>query len=881
VTAAALPPRGRWSPTLRATLLGAGVLLMAYVAAAVISLLQLMPHARALGTQGVGLAAASRAMHDLDSSLEATGAELLAAAADVRRSGRPLDAGRAERLRLDLHAMADSAWTMQANRLIGPVSPVGRITLARAVVAEGDALVHLVDAQARLTVGQAGAAVAAVDLASEQRREMRRHLADVERLVLAELGDRERRFGAATAGALRFTASWAVVGLVLVAGVAVLVYRRLYRPLRQLERGLTEVAAGNLAVELPVRWADELGRLQAHFNEMTGVVRARASVEARRARNLAERLGCVLDESSNEVYIFDAETWRLSVANRSARRNLGYAEQQLAALTPLDLLPDFARERFAAILATLRDGQRPRVLLATRHRRADGSTYPVELTLQYSVAEDPPVFLAVAQDISERTRIEAERDLVFERSADLMGIGSLASGRLSRVNPAWVRTLGFGEADVVAQPLLEFVHADDQALARRQLEQLAVGSPIRGTAIRMRCRDGGYRWISWNIEPSRDGVVYAIGRDVTDRRRAESRQAELQAAVARSAREWRMTFDALDDPMVMVNHVGEVTRLNEAARRLAGQSHADVLGRGIAALEPVALWGRAGELVERVRASGRPASSQVRTVADGHTWDVRVHPVAGPLAGRAAAIVIAHDVTAVVRLQDSVRRNEAMAAMGALVAGVAHEVRNPLFSMTATLDAFEARQGAEQAGQRHIRVLRTQLGRLQQLMRELLDYGRPPQLAIAPIVFDDVARQALDESALVARERCVTVSYVPDPALPAIRADRDRLVQVYVNLLTNAIHHSPQGTGVIMRARRVAENGGEWLEATVEDSGSGFRAEDLPRVFEPFFSRRAGGTGLGLALVQRIVEQHGGAVAAGNRPVGGAQVTVRLPLVSR
>jgi PAS domain S-box-containing protein len=277
-----------------------------------------------------------------------------------------------------------------------------------------------------------------------------------------------------------------------------------------------------------------------------------------------------------------------------------------------------------------------------------------------------------------------------------------------------------------------------------------------------------------------------------------------------------MTFDALDAPIVMVNHAGEITRLNEAGRRLAGQSHADVLGRNLGALEPMALWARASELVGRVSASGSPASAQVRNSGDGQTWDLQVHPVAGPRAGRTAAIVIAHNVTSVVRLQDSVRRNEAMAAMGALVAGVAHEVRNPLFSMTATLDAFEARQGAARADQRHVGVLRAQLERLRQLMRDLLDFGKPAQVAIAPVEFDEVVRQAVDESALVARERGVRGmrSHLPPairgpPACPGLREPA-------------RTRDPPRPDGRACSGAPKTENGAPARD-TVEDSGASGR----------------------------------------------------------
>jgi signal transduction histidine kinase len=112
-----------------------------------------------------------------------------------------------------------------------------------------------------------------------------------------------------------------------------------------------------------------------------------------------------------------------------------------------------------------------------------------------------------------------------------------------------------------------------------------------------------------------------------------------------------------------------------------------------------------------------------------------------------------------------------------------------------------------------------------------------------------------------------------------ILMDRARLLQVFRNLIENALQHSDEGTTVIVGARRTAELGDPWVECYVEDSGRGFDAEDLPKVFDPFFTRRRGGIGLGLSIVQRIVEEHKGIIKVGNRKGGGAVVKVKFPLV--
>jgi signal transduction histidine kinase len=108
--------------------------------------------------------------------------------------------------------------------------------------------------------------------------------------------------------------------------------------------------------------------------------------------------------------------------------------------------------------------------------------------------------------------------------------------------------------------------------------------------------------------------------------------------------------------------------------------------------------------------------------------------------------------------------------------------------------------------------------------------------------------------------------------------DRGRLLQVFQNLIENALQHSPRGEAVRVRAAIDRADRVAFIECAIEDAGPGFREEDLPRVFEPFFTRRRGGTGLGLSIVQRIVEEHGGRIAAANRTPTGAVVTLRLPV---
>ena len=231
-------------------------------------------------------------------------------------------------------------------------------------------------------------------------------------------------------------------------------------------------------------------------------------------------------------------------------------------------------------------------------------------------------------------------------------------------------------------------------------------------------------------------------------------------------------------------------------------------------------------------------------------------------------------------LEESLRRSATMSALGNLVAGVAHEVRNPLFALSATLDAFEARHGGKEDFRPYIEAFRAEVQRLILLMRELLEYGKPADREQSPGALEPVLQKAVRVQEELARRSGVTLQLHLEGPLGPLLLDGERLLQVFENLLANALQFSQGGATVRLEAGRVLEEGGPAIVCRVLDAGPGFRPEDLPRVFEPFFTRRRGGTGLGLSIVQRIVEDHRGRVEAQNRPGGGACLVVRLPALA-
>jgi len=229
------------------------------------------------------------------------------------------------------------------------------------------------------------------------------------------------------------------------------------------------------------------------------------------------------------------------------------------------------------------------------------------------------------------------------------------------------------------------------------------------------------------------------------------------------------------------------------------------------------------------------------------------------------------------RLRASLARSEAMSAIGGLVGGVAHEVRNPLFTISASLDAFEARFGARDEYKFYLGALRGSVERLSRLMNQLLDYGRTPLTQREWTALHDCVERAIELLPAPLRDRGVVIENRIPENLPRFLLDCHLILQVFQNLIENAVQHSVTGGLVVVSAVPAPRNGRDGVECRVEDSGTGFNPGPISRIFEPFVSERHGGTGLGLSIVQRIVEQHGGQIEAANRPEGGASIRIWFP----
>jgi nitrogen-specific signal transduction histidine kinase len=283
------------------------------------------------------------------------------------------------------------------------------------------------------------------------------------------------------------------------------------------------------------------------------------------------------------------------------------------------------------------------------------------------------------------------------------------------------------------------------------------------------------------------------------------------------------------------------------------------------------------EIAESLRA-GRSMRHYETTRLRKDGRQITVHVTVAPLidgAGRTVgSTVTSHDVTEIKQLSARLREQERLAALGELAAAVAHEVKNPLAGIRGAC-AILAKGYGEQDRRYELgqEVLR-QVDRLNQTVRDLLLFARPKTKRPVPTDIHQVLERVLALLGEDPQNGNVRIDRRFERELPPLRVDPQQMEQVFFNVFDNAYQAMNYDGDLTV----VTERNGRSAKIAVRDSGPGLPQEETERIFEPFFTSRARGTGLGLAIVRNLVGAHGGKVTAANRPRGGAEILITLPL---
>lgn len=243
-------------------------------------------------------------------------------------------------------------------------------------------------------------------------------------------------------------------------------------------------------------------------------------------------------------------------------------------------------------------------------------------------------------------------------------------------------------------------------------------------------------------------------------------------------------------------------------------------------------------------------------------------------------ILTFQDITKIVEMEERVRRQDRLATIGGLAAGIAHEIRNPLASLSGSIQVLRKDLDLQGDNQRLMDIVLREAERLNTIITDFLEYARPRASSLAEISLSSL----VDETIMLLRNSKNfrnDISITCDVASSVLlHADPQRLRQVFWNLLING-YQSLSGSGEIrISATPGSRNDGdtEWLRITIADTGQGIAREDIDKIFHPFFTTKTGGTGLGLAIVYRIIEDHGGTIDVESEPGKGTRFIIMLPM---
>jgi two-component system, NtrC family, sensor kinase len=458
-----------------------------------------------------------------------------------------------------------------------------------------------------------------------------------------------------------------------------------------------------------------------------------------------------------------------------------------------------------------------------------------------------------------------------------------ADDRITEVNPALALMLGFaGKEDLLQMELSAlYQNAADRQQERAQLDDLGF---LRAREITLKHRQEGRDVVAMHTtavirDPAGEFVRYqGTFVDVTELR-------EMERRLHREQEFARRLMDSFPDLVVALDPESRYTFASPRIFDLLGYQPEDLIGEKLGSrTDPQDLQALV-ELFEDL-ISGRRSDGQVeyRTRHHDGTWRLfraSARPLHDETGHTTGIIASARDITDQQRLQQQVIQSERLAAMGQMIAGVAHELNNPLTAILGVTELMRD-QTKDEASRRQLDLAHRQARRAAHIVESLLVFSRPSTPHNTLLHLGDLLQRTLHLHEHSLQSNNIQVDLVARPDLPTVLGDSNQLTQVFLNLILNAEQAireiRNQGT---LRIRLGVV--GDRVLITFQDNGVGISRETLPRIFDPFFTtKRPGrGTGLGLSICLAIIREHNGDISAQPLPDGGSVFTVSLPVCTQ
>src|SRR5467141_3594180 len=485
----------------------------------------------------------------------------------------------------------------------------------------------------------------------------------------------------------------------------------------------------------------------------------------------------------------------------------------------------------------------------------------------------------LARDVTALRKNEVRFTELFESLQEGIYI-TTPDGAILDVNPALVSMLGYNsKEDVLKRQVQEiFVDRTERKTIKEQVERQPL---IQGQEITLIRKDGTSIVCLNTAAAVRDNggrVVRYQGAlmDITERREMERRLHQQQEFA-------RRLVDSFPDLILVLDAASHYTFVSPRSKDVLGYEPEEIAAMDFGHCghpeDMPAVLVLYGDIIAGTQTF---ASLEVRVRHKLGEWR-RIRFNFSPLSdekGNIEGVVLSgRDVTELKRLEEQLIQSEKLAAMGQMLAGVAHELNNPLTAILGVTELLREREGADDSTRSQLELTHRQARRAARIVQNLLEFSRPASPLKRPLDLNNLLERTLQLQEHSLRRNNIKVDFHPQTDLPGVIGDANQLIQVFLNLITNAeqaIREVRDSGRIRIRAGR----NGKQLSITVQDDGVGIRPEALPRIFDPFYTtkRPGGGTGLGLSICMSIIREHGGNIEAEVLPAGGSAFTIYLPV---
>ena len=487
-------------------------------------------------------------------------------------------------------------------------------------------------------------------------------------------------------------------------------------------------------------------------------------------------------------------------------------------------------------------------------------------------------------DISERKKNEKEKEqflFFFDIAPDMMVIVD-STATMKRVNPAATRILGYSEEELLSRPFIEFIYEPDRQPTLEAISQHLQDGYTMNFENRYVCKDGSLCWLSWSssFDPN-EGITYATARDITDQKLVEEQlrgQEEINQALIENSEDGIMLYDR-DHRYLYVN---------PAFERMMGVTRDEVIGLTREDLDfPSELHNFWHDTIERVFQSGTSESLiyELDTPSGRKKLLWNVFPGLRDSEGEIQSVFgVSHDVTEHIRAEEENLKLERLESLGVLAGGIAHDFNNILTVLFGNIAAAKSQLGNPVESGKSLENAEKAFQRASHLTNQLLTFakgGEPltENLDLAPLIRETVSFDLSDSKTRLELQF--------DDDLWHALGDQGQITQVFSNLAINANQAMPNGGRLYISLENttLAHNkvlgleAGKYILVCIKDEGIGINSGELSRIFDPYYSTKQTGSGLGLATVYSIIKRHKGHISVTSTPGLGTSFEILLPAI--